>query len=48
MEKNQVLLGIDVSAYHSLPIAYNTWNNWVLKNRIFVQYHEPLINVKNY
>ena len=29
---NEVLFGFNSSAYHSLPMAVNVWNNWVLRN----------------
>eukprot|EP01084_Bolivina_argentea_P163656 284676_1 len=40
--QSEVLFGLNLTAYHALPIAYNTWNNWVLKN---VYYRTAQINV---
>ena len=30
---NQVLLGINASGYHALPISLNIWNNWLIKTK---------------
>ncbi len=29
---SEVLFGVNASAYHSLTIALNTWNNWIFNN----------------
>ena len=41
---NEVLLGINASAFHSLPITLNIWNNWVLKKQ-FDTNNEAQINI---